>query len=355
MEKTQFNFDFFANLAPQKYYDNKNMTPGAIQKREDMMSNKDDQFVATRKNDGEWCMLIKGLNGEVLARSRSISKVTGKYGDYTAKIPHIIDEFMGCFPNGTVLLGELCFEDITKTSKDVGAILRCLPPKAVERQKENPLSFLMFDILAWDNASLMDDNYMDRFVNYAAWEDSKENFFDTGNRYILTTDLRLSNFDEFLAAVLSSGGEGIVIQRLDSKYSPGTRPSWQSLKVKKNLDEIEVPVIRLSPATVEYTGTTELESWKFWSHDMENADLSKPNIPVTKFYFYGWPGAIVVDYKGKEVSISSGLTDEDRNWLAHAPENIALGEVYATISAMEETEDGSLRHPVLIRLRTDVE
>ena len=113
----------------------KNMTPGAIQKREDMMSNKDDQFVATRKNDGEWCMLIKGLNGEVLARSRSISKVTGKYGDYTAKIPHIIDEFMGCFPNGTVLLGELCFEDITKTSKDVGTILRCLPPKAVERQK----------------------------------------------------------------------------------------------------------------------------------------------------------------------------------------------------------------------------
>ena len=88
---------------------------------------------------------------------------------------------------------------------------------------------------------------------------------------------------------------------------------------------------------------------------MKNADLSKPNIPVTKFYFYGWPGAIVVDYKGKEVSISSGLTDEDRNWLAHTPENIALGEVYATISAMEETEDGSLRHPVLIRLRTDVE
>ena len=70
MEKTQFNFDFFANLAPQKYYDNKDMTPGAIQKREDMMSNKDDQFVATRKNDGEWCMLIKGLNGEVLARSK---------------------------------------------------------------------------------------------------------------------------------------------------------------------------------------------------------------------------------------------------------------------------------------------
>ena len=355
MEKTQFNFDFFANLAPQKYYDNKDMTPGAIQKREDMMSNKDDQFVATRKNDGEWCMLIKGLNGEVLARSRSISKVTGKYGDYTAKIPHIIDEFQRDFPRGTVLLGELCFEDITKTSKDVGTILRCLPPKAIERQKTNPLSFVMFDILAWNGISFMDKDYMGRFVDYALWEKSDHNYYDSGARYVINTDLRLDNFDEFLAETLANGGEGIVIQRLDSKYSPGTRPSWQSLKVKKNLDEIEVPVIALSPATMEYTGTTELESWKFWSHDMPDADLSKPNIPVTKFYFYGWPGAIVVDYKGKEVSISSGLTDEDRDWLAHSVQSIETGEVYATISAMEETEDGSLRHPVLIRLRTDVQ
>ena len=355
MDLKEFNFEYFANLEPQKYYDNKDMTPGAIQKREDMMSNKDDQFVATRKNDGEWCMLIKGLNGEVLARSRSISKVTGKYGDYTAKIPHIIDEFIGCFPNGTVLLGELCFEDITKTSKDVGTILRCLPPKAIERQKTNPLSFIIFDILAWDNASLMDDNYMNRFVNYAAWEDSKENFFDTGNRYILTTDLRLDNFDEFLADILGKGGEGMVIQRLDAKYAPGTRPSWQSLKVKKNLDEIEVPVIALSPATMEYTGTTELDSWKFWSHDMENADLSKPNIPVTKFYFYGWPGAIVVDYKGKDVYVSSGLTDDDRDWLSSAGDIIARGGVFASITAMEETADGSLRHPVLLRLRMDID
>ena len=38
----------------------------------------------------------------------------------------------------------------------------------------------MFDILAWDNASLMDDNYMNRFVNYVAWEE-KENFFDTND------------------------------------------------------------------------------------------------------------------------------------------------------------------------------
>ena len=168
MDLKEFNFEYFANLEPQKYYDNKDMTPGAIQKREDMMSNKDDQFVATRKNDGEWCMLIKGLNGEILARSRSISKVTGKYGDYTAKIPHIVEEFQRDFPIGTVLLGELCFEDITKTSKDVGTILRCLPPKAIERQKTNPLSFVMFDILAWNGISFMDRDYIERFVDYAA-------------------------------------------------------------------------------------------------------------------------------------------------------------------------------------------
>ena len=355
MDLKEFNFEYFANLEPQKYYDNKDMTPGAIQKREDMMSNKDDQYVASRKNDGEWCMLIKGLNGEVLARSRSISKVTGKYGDYTAKIPHIIEEFQRDFPIGTVLLGELCFEDITKTSKDVGTILRCLPPKAIERQKTNPLSFVMFDILAWNGISFMDRDYMERFVNYALQEKYDYNDYDCSAYYIMNTDLILSNFDEFLADILSNGGEGIVIQRRDAKYAPGTRPSWQSLKVKKNLGEIEVKVLRTNLANMIYEGKTELALWPYWSHDMSNADLSQPNMPVTKYHFYGWPGAIVVDYKGTEVAISSGLEDIDRQWLAENQDMIKTGTIYAVISAMEETIDGSLRHPVLIRLRLDAD
>ena len=32
MDLKEFNFEYFANLEPQKYYDNKDMTPGAIQK-----------------------------------------------------------------------------------------------------------------------------------------------------------------------------------------------------------------------------------------------------------------------------------------------------------------------------------
>lgn len=336
-------FDYFASLAPQKYYDNKDTTPSAIAKREAMLSNKNEEYVASVKFDGEWCMLIKA-EGKILARSRSISKVTGNYGDYTAKIPHIIEQFDEGFPEGTVLIGELCFPRADATSKDVGSILRCLPPKAIERQKEDPLYFFFFDMLAFDNELYIECTYKDRFIDFANYYDYQiamdSNFF-AAPLYIDTVRRAMSDFETLAEEVWTAGGEGIVIQRLDAKYAPGTRPSWQSLKVKKQLGEIEVPIIRLEKPTYLYEGNCP-DSWQFKNTEGQN---------ITKFAFYNWPGAITVDYKDKEVSISSGLTDDDRAWLA---EQKSVNGIYGVISAMEETEDGSLRHPVLIRLRTDI-
>ena len=55
------------------------------------------------------------------------------------------------------------------------------------------------------------------------------------------------------------------------------------------------------------------------------------------------------------VRVASGLTDEDRAWLAtdEAAKAIAEGALVAVVSGMEVTED-SIRHPRLIRLRTDI-
>lgn len=338
------SFDYFANLAPQKYYDNKDKTPSAIAKREAMLSNKDYEYVATPKFDGEWCMLIKA-EGKILARSRSISKVTGTYGDYTQKIPHIIDQFDQFFPNGTVLIGELCFAEVDKTSKDVGSVLRCLPPKAIERQKNNPLFFFFFDMLAFDGISYINATYKDRFVKFADFYDSDfglNGAFVTEPFYVDSVRREFNDFSSFVEGIWAIGGEGIVIQRLDSIYAPGSRPSWQSLKIKKQLGEIEVPILGLVPATYLYEGDCP-DSWQYKNDKGEN---------ITKFAYYGWPGAITVDYKGKMVSVASGLTDEDRAWLAESFD--AENPLYAVITAMEETADGSLRHPVLVRIRTDL-
>ena len=95
-----------------------------------------------------------------------------------------------------------------------------------------------------------------------------------------------------------------------------------------------------------YEGT-EIDTWKFW----------KDGKPVTKPYYYGWANGVVVDNGKTWVRVTSGLTDDDRAWLAteEAETAIANRQLFAVVSAMEvDKESGSLRHPRLIRLRTDM-
>ena len=154
-----FDYDKFYHLQPMRYFD-----AGAninSEKAEAMLTNKNNNYIATMKSDGEWCRIIVDVNRTV-AQSRNISKVTGEYGDKTLLIPHIIEEVKQ-LPNGTVLLGELCFAEWNSTARDVGTILRCKPEKAVERQKKHSLIYRIFDCLSWDGESLMDKPFEYRF------------------------------------------------------------------------------------------------------------------------------------------------------------------------------------------------
>ena len=82
-----------------RYYDaGANITNEKI---EAMLQNKDNNYIATLKSDGEWCRIIVG-DREVVAQSRNISKVTGEYGDKTELIPHIIEEVK----NGITISGK---------------------------------------------------------------------------------------------------------------------------------------------------------------------------------------------------------------------------------------------------------
>jgi ATP-dependent DNA ligase len=334
-----FDFNYYAELEPQKYYENKDETPNAIKKREAMLSNEGGQYIISHKWDGEWSMSIIGDN-QLLIRSRSRG-VNGTFGNFTDKVPHIVEELKQLPPH-TVILGELCFPDLKKTAKDVGSILRCLTPKAIERQKQeaNKLHLELFDCLCFNGVSFMDKGYWDRLYSLNLALANYCNF-----KYIEITEFALENFEDFVSNIWAAGGEGAVIQRADSKYAPGTRPSWQSLKVKKHMDPLELPVIYWNGATKEYTGKDSAN----WPYKDKDGKL------VTKYWYNGWAGGITVNYFGNPVAVSSGLTDEDREWLTtdEAAQLIAQGKLYAVISAMEVTDKHSLRHPILERLRTD--
>jgi ATP-dependent DNA ligase len=335
----KFDFLKYAELEPQKYYENKDETPSACAKRDAMINNAGGLYIGTEKHDGEWAMCIIG-DGIILIRSRSRG-VGGNFGNFTDKVPHIVEELKK-FQPGTVLLGELCYLDYKKTSKDVGSILRCLTPKAIARQQDESMKLHLevFDCLCRDCHDMLNEGYEERYFQ------AKSMVYGCyGLKYIECTQQATDNFSEFAESIWSKGGEGVVIQRRDAKYAPGSRPSWQSLKVKKHLDDIEVIVTAANEPTREYTGL-DPDNWSY--HDANGK-------PVTKYWANHWAGGITVDYKGKAVSISSGLSDEDREWLTSDEASILIksGQVVAVISAMEETEDGSLRHPIVKRIRTD--
>lgn len=356
----------FALLEPMKYYNNENDCP----KRQDMINNKDDKYMATVKKDGDWAMLIHYSKGTNLIRSRSISKVTGVYGDYTAKLPHIC-ELMDKLPDSTVLLAELCWDEPGTNANSVGTILRCLPAKAVERQKEKKLKAVVFDMLMIDDIDMTDQAYMHRFI---VATDAMERYIFPSNLMYMTQlcpiDEHHDSFLEWADEIIRDGGEGLVIQYKDNPYMPGTRTAWRTLKLKQKLESAEYLVIDTINPKREYEGIL-VNTWKYWDCITDegviyiNRDYEEPLFqdlaskgyqltPITKPYYYGWKNGIrILLPSGIETDVSSGLTDDDCTWLSSpdAAKAIRNHDLYAEVAAMSVNDLGKLRHAYVVRLR----
>jgi hypothetical protein len=374
-------FEYWAMLEPMKYYDKKreDLSDNLKKKYDAMINNENNEYIATCKYDGEWTMFIK-WDGQYLIRSRSLSKVTGAYGDKTAHLPHLVEDMQN-WPDNTVVLGEVCWGDFGSVSTDVGTILRCLPAKAVERQKEHKLVVKVFDVLAYAGHVYMDNDYETRTeVIGGVFGNAPE----ANDKYFTATYFCPNGMTpaEFADAIINQGGEGVVIQRKDYVYEPGKRSAWKTLKLKQRLPEMEFKVVASIPATKEYNGKYP-ESWPYWEIEREvyypagddefgnewftpckevelvenpTEEDKSHGIPVTKPYFFGWHMGVRFEYNGVMCDASSGLTDADRDWLGtiEAQNIIKNGELYVTIRAMQEASLGGLRHPVVVRLRTDM-
>ena len=327
-------YDYFESMEPMKYWC---PTKGSTL-IDDIFENptRYSEYIGMQKYDGEWCLAMKS-QGKILFRSRSISKVTGKYGDKTELVPHLV-ESLSNMPDGTVLLGELCYEDVAKTSKDVGAILRCKPAKAIERQAKEKLHFVVFDCLAYDNNLFLDKCFEDRitFINHKLDENPLPYF---KRIKVFPCDEKLP---ETIQQIWKTGGEGAVLVKRNALYSPGLRPARLSIKVKKNLNNIELPVVNYLLPNREYEGK-ESDNWPYWEN----------GVPVTRPYALGWAVGVEVDNKGTKIKVTSGLTNEDKEWLRTEDgiKAIQSGDLYAVVSGMEMLESGSIRHPQLISLR----
>lgn len=111
--------------------------------------------------------------------------------------------------------------------------------------------------------------------------------------------------------------EGIVIKTVRHKYTNGRPWHWMKLKPKGSIDK---PVLKLLEGKGKYECAL---------------------------------GKVVIAYKDSYVKVGSGFTDAQRRTFWKNPALI-LGRMIE-VEYMEETDDGSLRHPVFKGLRPDKE
>lgn len=347
----------------EKYWDIPRSVVGVDRENKIKSCIESNNYIASIKKDGHYNRTIIN-NGVLQMQSRSISKVTGMYADKQNHVPHIAKTLKN-LPDNTVLIGELYQQG--KVSSDMTSILQCLPEKAVQRQKTDYgfVSYYIHDCWYYNGQNLLNTPYEKRifYVKEIYETYLKDNPYIERATYAITP----KTINEMLSYARGNGEEGIVLVKKTAIVEPGKRTAWKTVKVKKELDKsIDCFLTgRYKTATRLYTGK-ELKTWLYWE-DLKNGKLVKgdyfynytkgePYEPVTKPYFYGWPGSlelgILVKGKPEIFGYVSGISDEIKQ------DVLENNSIYVNrpckVSAMQFTEDMKLRHPRFIEFRDDL-
>lgn len=326
------------------------------------------QYIWSRKYDGNWSRAIITPERSAL-QTRGISKKTGTYGEIQNKV-FFWEDVVKAFSRETIILGEVYLPG--GIDKDCGSILRCLDDKARARQKEKKLEWRIFDVLALDGEDLMNSPFEERVALIPEVVKRINNPLVIGIKYY---EMDETFFDK-LSEIFSNGGEGAVCAKKNMIYVPGKRGphSWDTVKVKQEIEsDIDCFITGIEPAVREYTGK-DIENWTLWEDDRTGEKLvgdyygeyhlGRTITPISKGYFYGWPGAIytsVYDNNGNIIPLCkvAGLTEELKTELRDNFDEwymcpLTLGGMM--VSTAQANEDGtgiSVRHPYIKSIRKE--
>ena len=335
------------------------------QKLEQMIDSGD--YLFGLKTDGNWSRAIITAERNAL-QTRGISTVTKTYGEIQDKVTFWNNVRQAFTKGDTVILGEVFLPNAI--DKDVGSILRCLTSKALARQKDNPLRWRVFDVLALDGKDYMNTGFIERIKLIPEVVKRINSPLVEGVTYY---EMDNAFFDK-MGEIFAAGGEGAVCYRKDSIYIPGKRGphAWDTVKVKQEISsEIDAFISGIVPGEKVYTGK-DLGTWQLWENQRSGEKVvgsyfgeyqtGGAYIPITKNYFNNWPGAIqvsVYDNNHNEVTLCkvSGLTEEFKTSLRDEPERwigcpVSIsGMMVSSAKADSEGNGISIRHPLLKRIR----
>lgn len=357
--------DYFS-MEPMKYWSMPNNTTQDTRRLKLQNLIDSDKYLFGEKYDGNWSRAVITPERQAL-QTRGISTVTKTYGEIQDKVL-FWDDVCNAFKHTTVILGEVYLPGAI--DKDVGSILRCLTPKALARQKDSPLKWRIFDVLALDGDDYMDQPFEYRISHIPEVVGRINSPLVEGVEYYEMDD----QFFDKMGEIFAAGGEGCVCYKKDSIYIPGKRGphAWDTVKVKQEISsEIDAFISGIVFGEKLYTGK-DLGTWQLWENQRTGEKLvgsyfgeyrtGGSYIPVTKNYFNNWPAAIqvsVYDKNGNEIPLCkvSGLTEEFKTDLRDNPNRwigcpVTIGGMMVSSAKADSEGNGiSIRHPLLKRIR----
>lgn len=354
-------------LEPMKYWSMSSTYSREVRQEKLDMLVASKQYITSQKVDGNLVRaVITPERFALQTRGRGVN--SGDFGEIQDKVLWAND-IANAFEGTTVLLGEAYI--IGGTDKTVGAVLRSLPKKALERQKteENIVRYYIFDCLAYNGEYFFDkpiterikylkeivENINSPYISYAKYYEVDEKFYD-----------RLAN-------ILANGGEGTVLYKKTMLPCEGRTKAWDTVKVKQELKEtVDAFITGIEPCKMEYTGK-EPNGWPYWydtkrdrllpigNHFPEYAN-GMPLMPVTKSYYNNLPGAIICsvfnDNNEEQVLCKcANLTDElsidlrdNFNKYDHT-----CCRIDGMLVSNDRFGNISIRHPKLVDIRDDID
>lgn len=313
----------------------------------------DPNYCIQLKKDGCSYTWAKDPDGSVHLYGDKISKKTGNVIDKIDNVAHMKEFAETWFPIGTQILIEIRYGS---SSADVNSIMLALPPKANQRQVGNLAKAYIFDILFWENESVFEKDFADRW----ALCERIYNMFscDELPAWLELADTVYENKSEAIAGWLAAGEEGGVLKMLHSTKktsaahhvreigATAARPMNTTFKIKQ-VDTVDVVIMGVEMPTSTYTGK-----------DPENhAYKDEDGNAVNRLWALGMANSFTIGvYDNGELrkigTVASGLDDTIRLAAAENPDEF-IGEVIEVDCMSKDNAAKTLRHPRLMKMRPD--
>jgi len=295
-----------------------------VLKLEKLFTSED--YIADEKIDGCHYMII----GNRFFSTDHIEK--------TNNYPHLTQFFTSLNMPNLILDGEIYYPG--KTSQYCTHVTGADPSTAISFQEKNGyIQYALHDILRTPKGTwLINEPWYKRrpVVEYFYEKYIKNTSLE---KYINLTRWVDKDKKQFSDQIIADGGEGSILKKKNSLYVMGKKPAWMWVKYKLK-DEADLIITGYEAPKVEYKGEN-YENWPYWK------DVNGVNIPVTKFHYFDWIGAIelsaYVNGKLTKICTCSGFDEEIRKRLTENQAEYMYKVIKVTF--MQKTEAGYPRSP----------